>query len=170
MVDINRTPNKTADVLHGHACRNKIPTTFHLCLSFWLSHSSPPPSLTWHRAVSTDPSCHTYSTDRTQHCSTRQPRLCWTWQLWFNINGKRLVRKMLKLKLKFGTKTVKFLSPCFGCMMFVLGLVLRLCFLGVLWWNLNSVCSEIQEIQKSWFCRSHLLSPLISSFSSLPVS
>jgi hypothetical protein len=38
-----------------------------------------------------------------------------------------------KAKLKFGAKTVKFLSPCFGCMMFVLGLVSCLCFLGVLW-------------------------------------
>jgi hypothetical protein len=33
-------------------------------------------------------------------------------------------------------------------MMFVLGLVSCLCFLGVLWWNLNGICFEIQEIQK----------------------
>jgi hypothetical protein len=63
-----------------------------------------------------------------------------------------------KLKLKFGAKTVKFLSPCFGCMMFVLGLVSCLCILGVLWWNLNGVCFEIQEIQKSGLRRSHLFS------------
>jgi hypothetical protein len=43
-------------------------------------------------------------------------------------------------------------------MMFVLGFVSCVSFLGVLWWNLNGVCFEIQEIQKSWFRRSRLFS------------